>query len=363
VKSLASFFSEVPVVIVDEHYGPLEVDLGDLLEQYYEICVDQPELTLERCQVEDHSYPFYHHVASMLGIFGNLMSCTFAHFATLSPFITTFDEYNCAGDDGLIPENIANSSGIDAGIKLVGSYAREKSFRGDEEGAICLKRPFQETIPNPTLLQNLVPPTLATVLLLLSDEQDPRFQRFGDETVGESISVVGKDLLRFLRSAHRMRFEEIERLDAVVNGFRYLVKKLTGILPTPGFPSRSHPYFWPVTPGSYGFEEFSHDPLFILSLYYSPDLDTVPVWEVRNSDEVEMECYKEGDQWIGNNSRRLKLLEMLGYVKKEEMMRRLETTAEKTAYWFWRFDTDREHLPSVYLFEISQTIPQAFRYV
>jgi hypothetical protein len=164
---------------------------------------------------------------------------------------------NCAGDDEIIPEESTDTYSLDQGIQLVGVYERTKSFRGNEEGAIQLKRPFLETLPNPTLLDNLIPPTVATALLLLDKKyKDDRFRRFddGDATWRDDISVVGKDLMRFLGSVWRMKYPDVGKVQSVYRGFCNLVRDLTGYYPKPSLRSiRTDPPYWPVPPFDYEF--------------------------------------------------------------------------------------------------------------
>jgi hypothetical protein len=101
---------------VDERIGPVEEDLGDLVLDYAIHCVEKPPLSIERYDPSFEDITFYHEVASMLGIFGNLMTCTFAHGVVVgmsSPDVDSNQVYNCAGDDGLIPERLSTAHPID----------------------------------------------------------------------------------------------------------------------------------------------------------------------------------------------------------------------------------------------------------
>jgi hypothetical protein len=352
----------VDVVCVDEFEGPVICDLGDLLYEYAETCVERPEVSLERYDPEFEGVPFFHEVASMLGIFGNLMTCTFAHASIILPLPPdpSFSSYNCAGDDGLKPETLETEAILDRGIQIVGSYERSKSFRGDEEGAIHLKRPFEDTRPSPNCLLNIVPPSVATVILLLSDIVDPRYVRFGDESLYDSISLIGRDMMRFLRSAYRLGFKDSYRLGLVVQGFEYLIKRLSGVTVRPGVPRSFDPqsYLWPINPSHYEFSDI--DPLRFLLMTRACNTRFVPRWEVMVDESLNWRY--EGDVFEGNSTRRLKLLEMLGYVRKDEVMRELKSDDEVLAYWFWKFDDGRSFVPSVYSYTNIRDIPDKFLY-
>jgi len=357
VKSLGEFFAEVPVFIVDEYTGIQEVLLGDLLVDYYNHCVEEPLVSLERYD-RGLTHFFEHEVASMLGIFGNLMTCTFAHAAIMLPLVDSLDRYNCAGDDGIIPEHLSTEGVIDTAIRIVGSYAREKSFRGDEEGAIHLKRPFCNG-PKPSLLQNIIPPTVATAIEVLSDFDDPRFRSFVDyDSMSrvDRISIVGRDLLRFLRSAYRLQYKDVDALSAVLRGFSRLVVKLTGYRPKPGLQTRSSP-LWPLDPCEYEFVDNRHDPLSVL-VAISGDRQTEELREYRN--EEGLDCTVPGDQFEANPNRRLKLLEMLGYLEVSEIQVEI---LDPLSYWSNRlYSVDDIPIPPVRMYSVVRDIPPCFVY-
>lgn len=354
LRELADFFIGVEVEIIDERDGPTLVDLGELLHEYLETCVDGPLLSIERFD-PDNTTPFPHGTASLLGIFGNLMSCTFAHYLILTPVVPYEDEVNVAGDDGLVPEDELDNEPLHRAIGLVGSWALDKSFRGDEEAAICLKRPFVEHLPTCSTTYNLVPPTLAMASAYLSGKNDPRYQFFDLESmsVNERITVVGKDLLRFLRSAYRNNFDEIDRLTNVVWGFKRLVEKYTRVNVSANLKG-PRSYTWPLFPTDYEFHDLP--PMHALAIYRSPPCRTVPLLQVMVTDTRPfVSC---GDTFRGNMTGRLKLLERFGYVEAIAEEVELEEAA-LTMYWFTILDP-RRFIPAVYTFNILKDLPVAF---
>jgi hypothetical protein len=357
VKALGEFFAGVPVFIVDEYTGAQEVDIGDLLVDYYTHCVEEPLVSLERYDSGLEHF-FEHEVASMLGIFGNLMTCTFAHASILLPIVDSFEKYNCAGDDGIIPERLSTEGVIDDAIRIVGDYAREKSFRGDEEGAIHLKRPFCPG-SKPSLLQNIIPPTVATVIEVLSDFDDPRFRSFVDYdllSLNQRISIVGRDLLRFLRSAYRLQYQDVESLSVVVRGFSRLVTELSGVRPKGGLQTLTQP-LWPLDPLEYEFIDNRHDPLQVL-IAISGDRQTEELHEFRN--EEGLECVSVGDTFEANPNKRLRLLTMLGYLEYEDVYVEI---LDPLAYWSRRlYVVDAEPIPVVRAYSVVKDIPPCFVY-
>lgn len=364
VLRLAEFLKDVPVVIVDERIGPIEVDLGDLVFDYYSTCVEEPSLSLERYDSDLRDVTFFHEVASMLGIFGNLMTCTFAHGAVVgmsSSDVDSNESYNCAGDDGLIPERLSTGYYIDRGIRLVGSYEPTKSFRGDDEAAICLKRPFLETFPQPTLLPNIIPPCLATCVINLDPTyQDIRYVKFAEEATSwiEKVNVVARDLFRFLRSAYRMGYQDSERLGGIVIGFSRLVRKLVGWNPTPGVHISGIRPYWPVNPNDYEFCDIS--PFHVMLLYFAPPVVRMEKREV--SVDVSLQFDREGDEFRNNSNRRLKLLEMLGYVRKEPVYEDVTDITRQMLLESVLDDEVEKVDPVVYTYTIQKDVPWNFMY-
>jgi len=356
---LASFFSGVEVTCYDERYGPMAVDMGDLLQDYVSVCVERPSLSLERFDPDLVDFEFCHMVASMLGIFGNLMTCTSSHFLITSPFVSSYSEVNCAGDDEIIPEESTNTYALDQGIQIVGVYERTKSFRGNEEGAIQLKRPFLETLPNPTLLENIIPPTVATVLLLLDKNyRDLRFRKFpsDDMTWKDNISVVGKDLMRFLMSAWRMKYADVEKLHGVYRGFCKLVRELTGYYPVPALrTSRDSKPYWPIDPFDYEFCAM-YSPMDVLVTFDAPKQTEVPVLRL-------ITYWDEGifadDSWECNQNPRLKLLETLGYIEKEEVMEPVPVV-NQLHFWCDYYSRSSVVPPTLYKYTVISDIPYQF---
>jgi len=349
--ALAEFFIGTEVTVMDEREGPITRDMGELLYQYIDDCVVGPLLTYERYD-EARKDPVPHGVASLLGIFGNLMSCTVAHFTIVAQTVESFREINIAGDDGLVPEDPLNSMDVDIAIRHVGDYSRDKCFRGDEQGAICLKRPFVEDLPRCFLKDNIVPPSLAVTDSYLHPEAvDPRydFPGLSDMTTAERISVIGKDLLRFFQKAYELGYGNSGRLESIWAGYRRAVGRAFH-KPMPLAPS-NYP-FWPPSP--------SMDPECspqMLHLLWCDSLPSyIPRLEYKNLDEPE-ELRYVGQSVECNSDARLSLFERLGYVEKEEI--RYEGYERDALFQYWySVYVDKARLPPVvYRYSVNQDIP------
>jgi len=325
-RSLAGFFKGVEVEIFDERYGVITQDLGEMLEIYNEHCIDAPVLNQERVpkSVRDMDDEYVHERASMLGIFGNLMTCTVAHFLVVAP--TQEDPFlsdNTAGDDGIILFFLYTYFTVVIAISLVGSFALDKTFRSDDPGAVCLKRPLVEVsdfgMPKSlSLKDNVVPPNLCmAVSYLLGYNFDPRYSIFNDLEItplGVRISVVGKDLLRFLESAYSLNYNGPLVVDVYL-GFRRLVHEITGHRPVVGGSVDGIRYTWPVNPQDYVF--LIHDP-YLIYAWHSVEWSLVV--DRRETEDYQKGSLKEaGDVVKCNSEKWLSMMELLGYVEKEEI--------------------------------------------
>jgi hypothetical protein len=362
MSCLAWFFSGVQCYIVDEVLGPTIRDLGEMLLEYNEHCVDKPLVSQERappdCRTSDDILE--HLAASMLGIFGNLMTCTLAHFLILSPLVDTFDRINVAGDDGLVPLLTGSELMTSNAISLVGDCAPDKTFVSNEQGAVHLKRPMFELHPRVHLGYNFVPPNVATcAAYLLGSDCDPRYSHIGieDMTLSERISVVGKDLMRFLRSVYdRRQISDVSISDLLVvyRGFEGLVHSILGFRPvsrqwTPGRLN----YVWPLSPADYDFFGDNADPLAVYCLSTCSESLMIPVYREEPVDYTQLQYV--GDFCECNSSKGLRLLETLGYLEKDPVEE--EVRGMEAVYHLFAKLSGSITMPSLYRFTVSKPIP------
>jgi hypothetical protein len=100
--ALANFFRGTRITIIDTHLGPIEVDLGDLFMDYHEVCSLYPEFDISSCnwdRIRTEIDPVAHS-CGMLGVPGNISSCTLAHGIHL---IMVLEDLGCkvVGDDAI----------------------------------------------------------------------------------------------------------------------------------------------------------------------------------------------------------------------------------------------------------------------
>lgn len=109
IASLARFYRGHTIQVFDTREGFLSIDLGDYLDQYLKQCNTFVEFDIGRAHI-DRSYSGPHilyHNTGMLGIPGNISSCTLAHGLHLSIILQSVYLSKCVGDDAIgasIPE-------------------------------------------------------------------------------------------------------------------------------------------------------------------------------------------------------------------------------------------------------------------
>jgi hypothetical protein len=320
-KMLSIFFQGVEVDVFDEYWGKLPADLGEMLEEYYDHCVEGPILNQERVPMDlrtvSGDYP--HSRASMLGIYGNLMTCTVAHYLIVAPTCTDPDhENNTAGDDGLALYFVFTYFTLLMAISLVGVFAVDKTYKSHEAGAVCLKRPLQEKFDQLVsrdlhLKDNIVPPTLALCVTYLEGyDVDPRYTILYNSpgTTADAISIVGKDLLRFLFSAYSLNYN-LSLIQEVFDGYVRLVQRITTHRPVIGGSVDRLHYVWPVSPDQYSF--LTHDPYLLYAWYV---VRPTQVFDKRSAVSFVGPLRFAGEVETCNSDPWLVLMEVLGYVEK-----------------------------------------------
>lgn len=362
-RVLSEFMRGVTVILVDERYGPTECDLGQLLDDYNATCVNHPTLSFERTPDElgwSHIREIQHLTASLLGIFGNLMSCTLAHFLTLTPAIddpVQTDE--TAGDDGLAPDHPVTSILLHQCISFVGEYAIEKTYNSRDEGAVCLKRPLVQWEGGLLHGQNVVPPTLINAISYLSGRTpDSRFVIYGLEEMSlrDRVSVVGVDLMRFLSQCHKKcRQEQLHSITDVYEGFCRLRDRLCNPYNNASTRRVVESATWPLHPGKYDFFN-AGDPFFVWASVH------IETFEIPLCDHWDIEARQlryAGDVVKGNSTRRLVLLERLGYLEKRDLVKTLVGVNAASGWYRW-YNFRRSFAPVVYEYTCIKDVPVCF---
>jgi len=99
--AIADFLRGCIVTIIDTYHGPVQVDAGVLVDQFNEACNNRPEFDIGFMTWEKHDgleSSIVTHTCGMLGVPGNISSCTLLHTMHL---IMVLEELGCkvVGDD------------------------------------------------------------------------------------------------------------------------------------------------------------------------------------------------------------------------------------------------------------------------
>lgn len=305
------------ISVMDERLGVDPQDLGDMLYSYLEECVTEPILSYERC-FTGWFEEVGHGVASLLGIFGNLMTCTAAHGIAILQLYEDELRSNIAGDDGAADDEPLELPEV---ITAIGDWEPTKCFGSDDPGAIALKRPLYESYRGLTLGINIVPPT-AALLFALSGKADPRYTFYSLDDMSEvqRITVVGKDLLRCIRSFWRARSTcSLSDLFCLQGFYKSIAKQFKA---TAGYPICGDPYFFPLYPtDDIMFGET--DPIVCLAYARFRDVVTLPAKAEEDQVVVASRIVNVGDVEEGWTTQHVTFLKRLGYFEAEQVQRTL----------------------------------------
>lgn len=360
---LAEFSRGYPFVYFDPRKGVVVADMGDMLEEYWESCAVKPILSYDRVakrmKISPGSLP-RQNTASMLGIFGNLMSCTFLHACIVGQAIEDETQGRVAGDDASIAEDDNNAHYLDCAACSVGVYERSKSFNTLEPPCVALKRPLSQ-IPGTTIVHagfNIIPPSLIQLLRVADpSHHDARYSVYDPQPRLVHLNRLGKVCLRYLRNIYFRRDQLLE--EDVWYGLQFvrmITEKimewgenvaLEGRFPTL-FPE--HPIFWPLVPG--GVEELlERDPLSrLINRWYDGTIEVTR----RGTNHIDSYLRFAGDSAIGNNSKWISLMVTLRYI--EAVPSRVVLYDEEGYNFLIR--TFNESTPILYDFVVVKDIPE-----
>lgn len=358
---LAQFCMGYPYYYFDPREGVTRGDFGEMLLEYAEVCCDEPDLTYRRVSrrmglsVAASRKGTKMKKASCLGIYGNLMTCTFLHGYVISQAVEDEDQVQVAGDDAIFAEDEDNEIYGKMAALSIGDFAPEKTFRTNDPPAICLKRPIEQVGVSIRAVPFVIPPSWDSLRILLRFK-DTRFQDTSQTSFKDKMKVIGRGVQRYLRNLYRYRelFSEDE-LDAgrqlcisFVSRVKAEAMKFFKETEEDALDNVVYPYL----PVSYE-DLVSRDPFLSTLIRDFNGVFQGHLREVREyannieSGEVEFEC---------NSSEWLKLMETLEYVERVEAVQ--EVIVDPIAAWnsFLKI-YDSYQLPVVYRFRLLKPIP------
>jgi hypothetical protein len=181
------------------------VSLGSLIDDYAEICNNQPEFRVDEGLPFPCSEVLAHIQAGFLGVFGNLMTCTVPH-GLVARSLTTSDNSVCtAGDDGNLDSFVSHSHAVQV-LQLLGDLAEEKCF-DSRFPSVFLKLPFQTIAGLVVTATRLEFPNLNFVT---AGNMDPRFDHLQDLSSGDKRALIYRQVVRFIRKLTSFPMEDWE---------------------------------------------------------------------------------------------------------------------------------------------------------
>lgn len=320
VDRLANFCLGYPMTIMTVENGLMVVDMGEWLAKYNEAANNFPTVTYRRNPyifIDEHSYQC---IAGMLGVFGNLMTCTFAHGVIMGQWVDDEDMVNVAGDDGIIPENDETEVAIQDTFGLMGSVEKSKTFDAREDGAICLKRPIKQYDQRLVTGAMIIWPNLATLDYLIHGIMDSRFQYIDQLSTDKRITSVGRELYRFLRSIHEGGFVNLTGWAQAVNYCHRIREEVRFALNgghdiDVSLTQCGDRFFWPYIPER--LEELSVHPWILACNYRYRNVVTLPLRDVLPF-SGDLYCVSVGDSWMCNSDSQLSLLAKMRFLDRNQ---------------------------------------------
>jgi len=356
LTELASFFRGCPVRLAGPFLEPIYADLGDLLDDYAEICNNLPEYWVGTSCCRDVSTSLAHMQAGFLGVFGNLMTCTVPHGLVVRQHVRSDEQQMTAGDDG-VAEPVDEHS-FQQSLDSLGDAAPEKHFTSDER-SIVLKKPFHVNEDGCAVQTPRLDYPNLNFIKGQGEQMDPRFEHLIDLTFGERRVTVHTQLQRFIRELSTYELEEWEA--GIIESF---LKTAIRVMQLGDDHVNYNDRIRVHVPGGHRFVQ----PLPLLSwkdLSYTSDLRRYPyvgstgLFRVFRRGKVHVpleDGLQDGELFECNWSNKMKYLEMSGVIRRI-VGKELEEFEDVFEYVHERdMDDYRETGPEVSMFKVVQSV-------
>jgi len=204
MKALGTRFLGTMIRVVDPYEGLIQLDMGEYILQYVETNMENPSFSLERIWTEEKDNILQHTMAGMLGVYGNIVSCTILHGIVLSDLADGDAHSTVVGDDGAAYVHPRMEfKDVQTGLELIGTIHFRKfgkwilNIANEMHGRHFLKRPlmFKDGIMSQDFLRDF--PFLLTIAFSESQlSKDPHTQAYPTEF--EKARAFILQLTRFL---------------------------------------------------------------------------------------------------------------------------------------------------------------------
>jgi len=328
-SKLAIFFRDTTVKVLDTHEGVMEVNLGRLLEDWNEECNTFPEFDVSTMLDIDPDGGIVIHNCGMLGVPGNISSCTLLHGIHVAIALESLRLGKVIGDDAFVvalrlllarPSGYTTITMLEA-LSNLGDVAKEKVESWDEDEVDDVhtwhytKRPIVRSSAERMYFgKAVVWPSIANAVDL-DDGVHTHFQ----ESLFTRRKKYATQVYRFLRTAEDLGEPSAEDKELVSVTLRSLHRALD--IPWDGCTSGSglFPYF---IPSSQWDGDFCYQGL-------ERALGTImriPVeYEKGLYDEVDL---RRGSEFCHKSLPALTILVKLGYLERKVLTRNVDVSRE-----------------------------------
>jgi len=307
--------------ILDSHRGLISTDLGELVQHYNEVCNIYPEMDLAKVLPPEYDTETWQHTCGMLGVAGNISSCTLLHGIHTCFVVGSLFASKCVGDDAKLYIKMMKIQGkeilVDQ-LKNCGEIQPEKTeswqYSTDEDflqqSWSYVKRPIARFGAREFTGLLSIFPTLDIILDLYDQDH---FKLPDARTLYSRRKSFNSIWFRLLKTLY-LEFPEIDEVvQQITFKFEEVAFEKLGIRDLrPGFHYKDGKPF--IVPPFLQAGEFGTNPEEVFLRYYSYEEEvSVPVPAIA----LPQVYLYEGEVFETGSSRGLAFLEKLGLVHKE----------------------------------------------
>lgn len=234
--ALATFLQGTKVTIIDTHQGPISMDLGDMMATFNDACNRTPQFDIGGLSWTRKGYEecLLHHNCGMLGVPGNIASCTLLHGIHLIMALSSMlakvvgDDALGAGEESKETVNplLANIGHVhpEKVEEWVDGEDRDDTGEGYDTSWQYVKRPIDLVDSRIVCGTQLTWPSLGVMLGL--DDGVHTIQQRSEE---DRIRLTAKMLTSFLAQYSRSGYEATGEEGSVINRFLGYVRRKVGL--------------------------------------------------------------------------------------------------------------------------------------
>lgn len=200
-SQLADWCAGIQICVLDGHFGPQYRDVGEILHEYNAVCNFDPEFDVsELLSVRE---AVLSHNCGMLGVPGNISSCTLLHGIHLAMVLGRMQRGKVVGDDaiGEFDPSLISKQELIESLRHIGEIAEEKMefWEFDEElddGAVWnyVKRPLVRYEGRAVLGNLMTWPVINVLLGIVNPFHVPL-----RGTLGDTFRTACRQIARFRR--------------------------------------------------------------------------------------------------------------------------------------------------------------------